>query len=120
MDPQPDSASKSKNSEISSKISPADYQDDVPHSNSRMKVDHKKIQQDIKSQIEHNNNVKVELKLKDIEFGKKMTNNALASLEGEDQFNSIKKMKAREIMTKQWGEQQQVKNNEEVVERIFT
>jgi hypothetical protein len=29
-------------------------------------------------------------------------------------------MKAREIMTKQWFEQQQVKNNEEVVERIFS
>lgn len=80
-----------------------------------MKVDHKKIQQDIRSQIELNNSKKIKQKLEDLEVGKRMTNNALASLEGEDQFNRIKKVKAREIMTKQWDEQQKIKINEEVV-----
>lgn len=44
---------------MGSSVNPAEYQGDVPISNSRMKVDHKKIQQDIKLQIELNNNKKI-------------------------------------------------------------
>ena len=46
LDPQPSSGSKP--SENGSLVNPSDHQGDVPLSNSRMMVDKKKVQQDIK------------------------------------------------------------------------
>ena len=53
-------------------------------------------------------------------MGQKMAESAKKAQYDMNKFQQIKNHTAKQIMIKQWGEQLKIKNNEEVVDRIFT
>jgi len=58
-------------------------------------------------------------KLNDLAIGQHMALTAQESQRIEEEFLTTKKQKAMEVMKKQWNEQLHLKNNEDLVHRVF-
>ena len=56
----------------------------------------------------------------DIEMGQQMALAAKQSIQGEEEFASAKRERAAHLLKSQWNEQVKLKNNESIVDRIFS
>ena len=107
--------------EINNRISQLSASDkaEVYKPPSRMQIDRKKVKYEILKQIEHNKFKKKKEKLIDEVIGQHMNQSAEEQLRQEQAFLYDKKVKTKEVMTKNWDEQLRTRNNEEIVNRIF-
>lgn len=86
---------------------------------SRMYTNANDVNSEIKNQIEEAELKRKLEKMKDIEIGREMAERAEENVRQEYEFKQLKKNKERELMVKHWDEQVKLKQNEELVNRIF-